>query len=191
MFDSARWAIRVALQLSVARPEALRAHRVTTVTVLGDFQAAIRLMAHLDPGPGQQLARAMNKHQRTFCAHTIEAAIHVVPQHLGIPGNKEADHLANTRREHRANTQHEQICNLARNGARQIWTGRRAAQVKCEADNCSKYYGYRLKGKAGRKRSVPPTHMTSRATRFCWLMCTDALTESYLKQCRHQVDDKY
>jgi ribonuclease HI len=96
VFDTACWAIRVALQLSVATAEALQAHRVTTVAVLGDVQAAIRLMAHVDPGPGQQLARAINEHARTFCADTIEAVIHLVPEHFGISGNEEADHLVNT-----------------------------------------------------------------------------------------------
>jgi len=76
VFDAELWAIGVALRKSVARAEALRAHGVTTVAVFSDSQAAIRRTVHLDPGPGQQLARAINEHARALRAHGIEPAIH-------------------------------------------------------------------------------------------------------------------
>ena len=86
VFDAELWAIAVALRMSVTRAEALQAHRVTTVGIFSDSQAAIRRTAHLDPGPGQQLARAINEHARALGTHGIEVVIHWVPGHLGIPG---------------------------------------------------------------------------------------------------------
>jgi hypothetical protein len=166
VFDAQLWAIGVVLRKSVARAEALRAHRVTTVAVFSDSQAAIRRMAHLDPGPGQQLARAINEHARALRAHGVETAIHRVPGHSGIPGNEEADCQANKAREDRGYTVRERIYTSAANRARRISEGRTAAKAKWEADKCSKHCGYRLKGKAGSKRSVPMTSVKSLATRF-------------------------
>ena len=44
--------------------EALRAHGVTSVAIISDSQAAIRRTVHVDPGQGQQLARAIDEHAR-------------------------------------------------------------------------------------------------------------------------------
>jgi len=75
-FDADLRAIWVALQKSIAKAEELWAHGVMTVAVLSDSQAAIRRTVYLDPGPGQYLARALNKHARALRTHSIEAAIH-------------------------------------------------------------------------------------------------------------------
>ena len=60
-----------------------------------------------------------------------------------------------------------------------------------EADKCSKHYSYRLKGKAGSKRSVPMTSVKSLAARFNRLKNGHAPTRMYLKRFGHCEDDKY
>ena len=66
VFHAELWAIGVALWMSVANAEALQAHGVTTVAVFSNSHAAIRRTAHLNPGPGQQLARAIHEHARAL-----------------------------------------------------------------------------------------------------------------------------
>ena len=95
VFDPELWAIAVALRKCVTRADGLRAHGVTSVGIFSDLQAAIRRTVHLYPGPGQQLARATNKHARAHRAHGIDVVIHRVPGNLGIPRNEEADPQAN------------------------------------------------------------------------------------------------
>ena len=80
-----------------------------------DLQAANRLTAHLDPGPGIQVESAINKYARAICTHGIAAAIHWVPVYHGIPGNKEADRQGNKVREDRDCTRRELISTSAWN----------------------------------------------------------------------------
>jgi hypothetical protein len=69
---------------------------------------------------------------------------------------------------------------LASNRARQISEGRSAAKVKWEADQCSKHFSYRLKGKGGTKRPIPMRSVKSLAARFYRLKSGDAPTGVYL-----------
>jgi len=104
VFHAELWAIGVALWMSVAKAEALQAHGVTTVAVFSNSHAAIRRTAHLDSGPGQQLARAIPEHARALYAQGVDVVIHWVLGHSGIPWNKEADRQAKKAREGRGHT---------------------------------------------------------------------------------------
>lgn len=171
--------------------EALQAHRVTTVAVLSDFQAAIRWTTHLDRGAKLHLVRGINEHARALRAYNIDAAIHWVPGQSGICGNEEADHRANTAPEDRRYTVCERRYTSAANRAREISDGRTVAKVTSEADKCSKHYGYKLKGKVGSKRSVPMKSVKSLATMFYRLKSGHAPIETYLKRFGHREDDNH
>jgi len=82
----------------------------------------------VDPGPGQQLARAINEYARALCAHTIEAPIRWVRGHSGIPRNKEAGPQAIIGGEDRGYTVQELINTSAANGARRITEGGTAGE---------------------------------------------------------------
>jgi ribonuclease HI len=190
VFDAELWAIAVALRMSVINAKALRAHGVTTVGIFSDLHAAIRRTAHLDPGPGQQLARAINEHARALRTHAVEVVIQWIPGHSGIPGNEETDRQANKTLEDRSYTAHERKYTSAANRARRISERSMEAKAEWDAEKCYKHYSYRLKDKAGSKRPVPMSSMKSLAARFYRMKSGHALTGTYLKRFRHREDDK-
>jgi hypothetical protein len=190
VFDAELWAIGLAREVTIERRETLQRHGVKTVTVFSNSQAAIRRTAHLEPGPGQRLARRINQRAPALLAHGIATEIHWVPGHSGIPGNKEADHQANLAQDASGSTVIERPYTLASNRARRISEGRSAAKAKWEADKCSNHFSYRLKGKTGTKRPVPMTSVKSLATWFYRLKCRHAPTGVYLKRFGHREDNK-
>jgi len=159
------------------------------VEVFSDSQAAIRQTAHMDPGPGQQLTRAIYEHAMALHTEGIDIVIYWVPGHSGIPGNVEADREANKARDSRGYTLRERIDCLSANRARQITDVKTAVKAEWQTNWCSKYYGYRLKGKAGNTRPVPMTSVESLAAMFYRLKSGHALTGVYLKWFGHREDD--
>jgi len=163
----------------------MQLHGVKTVAVLRYLQAGIQRTAHLELGPGQRLARWINRRAYALLAHGIETAIPWVPGHSGLPRHAEADRQANYARNACQSTAIERPYTSASNRARRISNGRSAAKEKWEADKCSKHVSYQLKGKTVTKRPVLMTSMKSLATRFYQLQCGHAPTGVYLKWFGH------
>jgi hypothetical protein len=63
--------------------------------------------------------------------------------------------------------------------------GRLAAKAMWVADKCSKHFCYRLKGKAGTKRSIQMPSINPLATRFYQLKAWHVPSGVYLKQFGH------
>jgi ribonuclease HI len=151
VFDAELWAIELALDMAIEKRETLQMHGVKTVAVIRDSQAALRRAAHLEPGPGQHLARRINRRARSLLARGTTTEIHSVPGHSGIPRNEEADCQANLALDASGSTVIERPYTSASNRAGRMSEGRSAANAEWEVDKCSKHFSYRFKGKAGTK----------------------------------------
>jgi hypothetical protein len=190
VYDAELWVIGLALREAVKKTDTLQTHGVTKVAVFSDSQPAIRRMEHLEPGPGQPLARWINQSARTLREAGIETEIHRVPGHTGIPGNEEADCQANLAREgRRSGIVRERVYTPAANRTRRISEAKTAAKAEWKADKCSKHHGYRLKGKAGSKRPIPMNCVKPLAARFYRLKSGHAPVGTYLKCFGHRDDD--
>jgi len=189
VFDAELLAIMLALDVAIENRETLQVHGVKMVAVFSDSQAAIRRVAHLEPGPWQRLARRINRGVWSLLAHSIATKIHWVPGYSGISGNKEANRQASLARDTSGSTVMERPYSSALNRARRISEGRSAAKAEWEADKCSKHFSYRLQGKARTNRPIAMTTMKSLAARFHRLKSGHAPTGGYLKRFGHR-DDK-
>jgi len=166
VFDAERWAMGLALDVAIEKRETLQKHGMKTAALVRDSQGAIRRAAHLEPGPGQRLARRINRRTQSLLAHGIATEVHWVPGHSSIPGNEEVDHQPNLAREASGSTVIERPYTSALNRARPISEGRSAAKAEWEANKCSKHFSYRLKGKAGTMRPIPMTSVKPLPTRL-------------------------
>jgi ribonuclease HI len=99
VYDAELWAIGLELRESVKKRDTLQTHGVTKIAVFSDSQAAIRRTEHLEPGPGQHLARWFTQCVRNLREAGIEREISWVPGKLRMPRNEEADRQANLARE--------------------------------------------------------------------------------------------
>jgi hypothetical protein len=120
VFDAELWANVLVLEVAIGKRETLQQHGVKTVAVFSDSPAAIRRAAHLEPGPGQGLARRINRRARNLLAYGIATEIHWVPGHSGIPRNAEADRQANLARDVSGSKVIQQPYTSASNRARRI-----------------------------------------------------------------------
>ena len=103
--------------MAIEKSEKLQEHIVKMVAVFSDSQAAIRRMVHLEPGPGQRLARQFNRRAWNLLSHGIATEIHWVPGHSSIPGNEEEDRQANLVRDASGSTVIERPYTSASNRA--------------------------------------------------------------------------
>jgi len=190
VFDGELWTIGHVLDVAIEKRESLQIHGVKTVAAFSDSQAAIQRTAHLEPGPGQRMARQINRREQNILAHGITTEIHWVPGLSGVPGNAEADHQANLAEDASGSTVIKWPYTSASNRAKPISKVRSAAKAKWEANRCTNHFSYRLKGKAGTKRPIPMTSVKSLPARFYRLKSAHVRTGVYLKRFGHRDDDK-
>jgi len=76
IIDAELWAIGLALEETIEKREILQRNGVKMMTVLSNSQAAIRRAAHLEPRPGQPLARRINRKTQALLAHGSKTEIH-------------------------------------------------------------------------------------------------------------------
>jgi hypothetical protein len=88
-------AIGVVLDVTIEKREVLQNHAVKMAAVFSNAQTAVRRMSHVEPGPGQQLARWINQWAQDCLTHSIATEIHWVTAHSGIPESAEADRQVN------------------------------------------------------------------------------------------------
>jgi hypothetical protein len=88
VFDPELWMIGLGLKETIEKRDILQRNGVKMVTVFSDSQGAIRRAADLEPGPGQQLARRINRKAQALLAYGIETVFPGFRNTLVSPGTK-------------------------------------------------------------------------------------------------------
>jgi hypothetical protein len=183
-------AIRLTLEETIENIEILERHGIKMVAIVSDAQGDIGRVPHLERRPRQRLARRNNYKAEALFAYGIKTQIDWVLGHSGIHVNNEANRQANIACEGRGERAIERPYTSAAITASWISEGRSTAKTKWEANKCSQYFGYILKGKAGAKRPIPMTSVKSLAARFYRQWSGHAPTGGYLTQFGHRENDK-
>lgn len=66
----------------------------TKINIWADSQVAIRRLQHMDPGPGQWLARYINGRAQQLMEYTTEVEIYWVPEPISVEWNRKANKAA-------------------------------------------------------------------------------------------------
>lgn len=66
----------------------------TKVRICADSQEVIKRLQHMDPGPGQWLARSIIKRAQQLAKLRTTVEVHSVPGHIGIEEKERADEVA-------------------------------------------------------------------------------------------------
>ena len=115
--DAEPWAIGLTVGEAVKTSARLQDDGVKMVAVFSDSQAAIRRMAHLEPGPGRRVVRWIDRGARAHLAHGIATEFHSVLGLSSFPGNEEADRQPNLTRDAGGGMAMERPYNSASNRA--------------------------------------------------------------------------
>jgi hypothetical protein len=130
VFLSELWAIGLLLDVVIVKREKSQEHGVMIVAVISNSQAAIRRMAHLEPGPGLRLPRRINRIAQNLLPHGIATEIHWVLGHSSIPRNDKAYPQADLARDPSDSTVIEWPYTADSNRARRISERTSAANAK-------------------------------------------------------------
>jgi len=170
------WVIGFALDVTITQNQTFQRLRVMMVALCSHSQHANWHTAHLEPGWAQRLVIWINLKLQTLFHHGIATEIHWIPSHPIIRRKYKAECHTNLARYWSGHAVREHLYSSASNWARQISERSSAAEVKWEADNCSKHFTYRVKGQKGTHKPIPMRIVKSLVTRFYRVQHGDAPT---------------